>query len=389
MKVKVLVFFVFHFMNLFTQETNDEVFRANFDKARAFLLEGKTSKALPILQELSSQFPNNSNINYLLGVCFIEQEDVNDYSIYFLEKAQKDVTLDYSPSSYLEKRAPVFLYYFLVVAYAQNRLCRKAENAFYQFHSLYGVQKSDFYVNDAKNWVNKCELPKELANEIPHVEKALEVDTSSYQVPVASNEYSGKKTYITKKIEYTTSKPLYGVQVGAYSKLIPIYKFDGLKNVDAFMDHEGMIRYVIGHFGSKIQAETLLEVIKSKGYPDAFIVDVNSERKYSDELVIFNDKSIHKKSTDKKDIDFSVQIGAFRDSIPSQLAEKYLLVDHIEEYIQDDLTILMSGKFKKYQEAKNYKDQLLSMGIPGVFIIAFNHGVKVPVEKHMISLDDE
>ena len=81
---------------------------------------------------------------------------------------------------------------------------------------------------------------------------------------------------VTKTISYTTKAPLWGVQIGAFKEVIPTSRFDNIKNVDAFVDKEGLIRYVVGHFSYKQQAESLLEVIQESGIPDAFIVEAKA-----------------------------------------------------------------------------------------------------------------
>lgn len=374
---------------LHAQSPDDFEYRREFDRVRNYLLDGQTHQALPMLQSMVEKYPNNSNLNYLLGVCYTESPEVTDMSIYHLEKARKDVSPDYSANSYLEQKAPVFLYYFLVVAYAQNKLCRKAEDAFFQFHSLYGSYKEDFYVSDARLWVKKCEIPEELQLAETKTQTAFEKQSTERNTPQPQEVESGKRSYVTKPVEYSTNRPLYGVQVGAFSRVVPVYKFEGLKNVEAFLDHEGFIRYVVGHFSSRSQAESLLKIIRSAGYKDAFIVDVNKEKVFSEELVIYNEKSIHKKEDKVENIDFSVQIGAFRDSIPGELAQKYLLIDDIREMPQDNLTILLTGSFKSYADAQSQKDQLIQMGIPGAFVVAFKNGQKIPLKKSMITGKEE
>src|SRR5690606_33498078 len=116
---------------------------------------------------------------------------------------------------------------------------------------------------------------------------------------------------LTEKIKYTTRTPLYGVQIGSTSEVIPVNRFGDLKNIDAFVDKDGIIRYVVGHFSYKRQAESLLEVLKEKGFTDAFVVNVNDERKYSNSVVSFNNNNIRSQLIGK--VEFAVQLGAFRD----------------------------------------------------------------------------
>jgi len=363
MRLLIAIFFL---SCLFSAQADDKYFQGRFNTAKSYLAEGKTAEALPIFQQLVDIDPTNSNLHYLLGVCYTEESIITDKSIVHLEKSIKNVSIEYDPSSYKERRTPIFVYYFLVVAYSQNKLCEQSQEAYQYFVSVYGKSEKDFYIKDAKEWVKKC-TEKILARE---------------DKPIKTTEkpkYNGE--IVTKTIVYTTSSPLYGVQVGAFSRLVPVYEFENVKNVEAFMDKNGVVRYVIGHFRIRKQAETLLSVVKKASYPDAFIVDVNSERKYRKEVVSVDNQSLKKKPLKPK-VDFKVQIGAFQDSIPGWLAEKYLQVDGIEETDEGDLTVLTSGLFPHYEEAATYREELLQLGIPGAFVVAYNRqNQKVALKK--------
>ncbi|MBL4624199.1 MAG: SPOR domain-containing protein, partial [Flavobacteriales bacterium] len=183
---------------------------------------------------------------------------------------------------------------------------------------------------------------------------------------------------------YSVMQPLYGVQVGAFSDLVPIREeFDNLKNVEAFMDREGILRYVIGHFSTKSQATSLLKVIKETGYQDAFIVDVNEQKRFSNEVIIVDNLSFKTHITG--DIEFRVQIGAFKDSIPSELAKIYLTVDNIDEVQDNGLTLLQVGHWELYNDALYKRSKLKDLGIPGPFIVAYDKRQKLSVraaQKH-------
>lgn len=355
-------------------KSQDGDYQVVFEQARNYLLEGHTDKALPLLKDICDKYPSNANINYLLGVCYTESEIISTQSIKHLEKAAQNVSMEYSPSSYLEKRAPVFVYYFLVVAYSQNRLCEKSVEAFYKFQDSYPKGNQDYYIEDAKSWAEKCaalEFEAEMA-----IDTVASIDTVS--------KSAEDLLITTKEVNYTTTSPIYAIQVGAFSRFVPVYDFKGLKNVEAFMDKNNTLRYVIGHFTFLRQAETLLKVVKDAGYQDAFIVDVNKEKKYSQEIISVNNQSIKKRIKLDLDLDFSVQIGAFKDSIPASLAAKYLSVEGINERPQNELTVLTSGSFKTYKEAIRYKEQLLDLGIPGAFIVAFKDGEKVALTSEIV-----
>ena len=121
-----------------------------------------------------------------------------------------------------------------------------------------------------------------------------------------------KESIVTKEIEYTTSSPLYGIQVGAFNELVPIREeFDDLKNVEAFMDTSGILRYIVGHFSIRSQADKLLLAIKKIGYNDAFIVNVNEVNRFSNEVVIVDNMSF--KTHIMGQVTFKVQIGVFKE----------------------------------------------------------------------------
>ncbi|MBL4818016.1 MAG: SPOR domain-containing protein, partial [Deltaproteobacteria bacterium] len=329
----------------------DEEFRVKFNMAKNHLHHGKIERALPIFQELSNLDSTNANINYLLGVCYTEDPIISYKSIYYLEKAVNSIIMKYDIISYKEKGAPIFAYYYLSIAYSQHGKCEEATEAKSQFHSMYGIEKNDYYIRDVQRWIKKCHSKPEASAKKDSLASAVET------------------SIVTKTIDYTTESPLYGVQIGAFSRLDPRRYFNGLKNVEAFMDKAGTIRYVIGHFIHRSQAAALQKLVEFAGYKDAYIVDVNQEKIYSEEVISINNISL-KAPKDKAPmitgkVDFTVQIGAFRDSIPIDLVLIYLQVEGIKELSQDDLTLLTVGSLPTYEEAEVKKEELLKMGIPG------------------------
>lgn len=350
-----LIFFSFLSYNSFSQSGS---FGEKYGIAKKLLAQNETAKALPFFQDLYKSDPNNSNINYLLGICLTEESSRSPESVIHLEKAIKDISLDYDGFSALEKRAPLFVYYYLTIAYSQHNRCSDAAKAKNYFQSLYGMEKRDYYIADAEKWVEKCRKNK------LHTEE-----------PIAEKKTHEQDTFITKRVDYTALAPLYGVQVGAFSKSIPVYEFDGLKNVEAFIDNDGRVRYVIGNFIYRSQAENLLKTVQNAGYGDAFIVDVNKEKKFSEELVIANNASLYKNSIEE--VRFKVQIGAFKDLIPSEIAEIYLKLEGIEERHENNFTILSIGNFASYEEAEKYKTTILDQGISDAFIVAYSDEKKI------------
>ena len=367
--LKIVIIWIYLFaafaVNAETKDTPE--FRDKFYLAKSLLAKGKTEEALPLYQQLLSEDSTNANLSYLLGVCYTEKLKGTDKSIYHLQQGVNNISLEYDPATHRESSAPVFAWYYLTIAFSQNNRCEEAAEAADRFMSLYGKHKNDFYTRDADKWVGKC----------------MARNPSLIKNKVASGKpIILQREVVTKKVEYSTRTPLFAVQIGAYSRFVPMWRFDGLKNVDAFMDNDGMIRYVIGHFTYVSQANMLLKQIWTVGYEDAFIVNINDARKYrterySESVVSVDDVSF--KAEIRGKVDYRIQLGAFRESIPEELVQLYLKLEGICESADKGLTVLTRGSYPTYEEAAMERRILADMGIPKPFIVAYNYNRKVSV----------
>ena len=87
---------------------------------------------------------------------------------------------------------------------------------------------------------------------------------------------------------------------------------------------------------------------------------------------------------------FKVQIGAFKDEVPLDMANKFLKIAKkgIRNYNDENgLTIYSVGVFKTYDEAAKVKgDVATEAAINDAFIVAYKDGVKISVEDDARSL---
>ena len=394
MKKTLVLLFVFLLCRV-SYSTEDNDFQKNFNIAKQHLSQRRILKALPYLQYLNQRFPKNANLKYLIGVCYAEEEIVNPLTIKLLEDASEKSSLDYDPNSLEETRVPIYVYYYLSLAYSQNKMCEEAKVAREKFVEIY-PHKDPFYIEESKKWIEKCERmivkPEEdsipsFPDFIPFSTEENKVESSISKDEIPKNEVVEKKPtlniypkhVVTKKVEFSTHNPLYGVQLGAYKEVVPVSRFNDMKNVDAFMDKNGLIRYVVGHFAIYSQAESLLKIIQERGYPDAFIVNVNNERKFRDEVVSVDNINI--RASLKGKVQYRIQIGAFSEEISQQTANMYLKIDGIEENQGESYTFLTVGNFKTYEEAKAYLQAIKDIGIKDVFVVALNNGKKISLQQ--------
>lgn len=354
------IFFTLLAVSVFsqTETTYDESYQEKFDQVRFCLGGGRTGEAFVLLQDLYKVDSTNHYTNYLMGICYTEQNIVTPLSVKHLKYASENMMDVYTYIPYTEKRSPVYVWYYLTKAYSQNGMCQEAKEASERFYKAYRREENDYFVVNIKNFLLKCKRNK------PY---ALKKQTD--------------KNLITKEVEYTTTNNLYGVQVGAFKELVPIREeFFNLKNVEAFIDKDNVVRYVVGHFGIKKQAESLLEVIRDLGYKDAFVVDVNQESRFSREVIIVDHISF--KAGLQGKVYYSVQIGAFSntDSIPENLAKLYVKIEDLKEIPDAGLIILTSGHFETYEDAVVHRDKMMKMGIIDAFVVAFNQGRKISLK---------
>ena len=373
----------------------------------------KLNQAIPILEKLWAKDPANANLNYLLGLCYVKEDMQIPKSVELLETASSIYTSEYESGSKTERRAPEYVYYYMTIAYSKNGQCEEALRSLNKFYQVY-TYNDEYYLVDGQKWVRECNLDRKEEEEKPDeaiasVESAAtENDEASdetiEQTPALSKEQEAsleiaqeikternepqiKERLIpfddwdelrTREVNYTTMTSLYGIQVAALIDLKPTRDFENLKNVEVYVDENGIFRYVIGRFPYKKQAESLLAKIRERGYEDAFIVDVNRPN-YEQEVLGVGAENINWHI--QGSVDFRVQVGAFRTIVSSSVAEKYLEVDGIKENQQNDLVILTVGNFAQYDQAAAYREELKSIGIEDAFVVSFNLGNKIPLKE--------
>ena len=359
-------------------------FQKNFNIAKRHLSNREISDALPYLLYLNQKNPKNANLKYLIGFCYVELEIINPKTIELITEASNKMSLEYNPNTIEEQRVPIYVYYYLSIAYAQNKECELAEKNRDIFMDIYPYDDL-YYPDESMRWIKNCGSMNAQPEQMPLPNfpdfkpfvspkkvkpLATKPEGSVQKTKLVTQEPKTTQEIKTQRLEYSTQSPLYGVQLGAFKEAVPVSRFSGLKNVDAFMDKSGWIRYVVGHFSIYSQAEKLQKIIQEKGYTDAFVVNVNQEKKFGDEVVSVNNVNIKANAIGK--VEYRIQIGAFNEQIPTESAELYFKIEGIEEHREQEVTYLTVGKFKTYAEAKAYSQGIIDVGLVDAFVIAIS-----------------
>jgi tetratricopeptide (TPR) repeat protein len=122
-----------------------------FAQAESHYLYGEYELANPLYLTIASFVPDNYNIIYKIGNCYLNIPDEKQKAIEFLEKAVKSAASDAKITQLKEKRAPLDAYFSLARAYMINNEIEKAINTFKVFQKLIsetkdkgGFQNTDF-----------------------------------------------------------------------------------------------------------------------------------------------------------------------------------------------------------------------------------------------------
>lgn len=358
----------------------------------------KFEEALPMLYELDKLDTDNPNIKYLIGVCYVATNTEKDKALELLQNALKYSTEEYNPSYYKERRTPIYTLYYLGVCYCYHKRCDDAKKSFDEFIGIIGDNSND-YVQDARSRLAECFGPQKIAavTPQPEVEKAApaEIKEEKKSEPTAVSASSSPKTDLKgnpdlvkglrmRKVLYPKKDPLYAVQVGAFTQQLPNTNFPNLKNVKSFVDNEGIIRYVVGGVAIRATAEAIKKVIIEAGYKDAFIVDINSEAKFEQEVFnAFNPEVVNAQTKKWAKLEYKVQIGAYRtrEKMNEDMARKFIQIEGIVPIEDGGMTLLTVGSFGNYEDVKNYKKILVEQGVPDAFIIVYKNGKKTSTKE--------
>lgn len=134
-------------------------FNQKFLEANTLMEESMFNVALPIWLDLVAQQPENSNINYKIGVCYIHSGNEKKKALPFLKKAIEKTTSNYDPFSSAEEKAPVETNFYLARAYHLNY---ELDLAMTHYNSLKEkIGKKHYLFNELEHYTKQCVHAKE------------------------------------------------------------------------------------------------------------------------------------------------------------------------------------------------------------------------------------
>jgi len=152
------LFYILIPSKIYSQEDID--LKEKFLEAESYFLFEEYTEALPAYLILNENDPTNDNINYRIGVCYLNITYEKEKSIEFLEKASKNITLDYKEGSFKETRCPLEVYFFLGDAYRVNDNLDKALENYHKFMNELNEEVYNKHIVEEQ--ILACERAKKL-----------------------------------------------------------------------------------------------------------------------------------------------------------------------------------------------------------------------------------
>ncbi|MBA3901433.1 MAG: PD40 domain-containing protein, partial [Bacteroidetes bacterium] len=195
------ILFLFIVNAVFPQDIDRSLFKEKFTEAQFHIEYENYKLALPIFLELHKMDPENPNVNFKVGFCFIKSNIRKTEAIEYLEKAVINVSPNYDDLNPFEKKSPVNAYYYLGLAYHLNYNFDKAIATFDKFKSL--ISKKHYMVADA----NRAIVISLNAKEFVANKKDYKIDCLSDSINTPYPEYSPVISLDEKTLIFTSRRP--------------------------------------------------------------------------------------------------------------------------------------------------------------------------------------
>ncbi|MFH2141981.1 MAG: SPOR domain-containing protein, partial [Bacteroidota bacterium] len=201
---------------------------------------------------------------------------------------------------------------------------------------------------------------------------------------------------------------LYTVQIGVYKQPITHDKLYNLKPIYEEKTQYGFTRYTTGIFNDYNIADAEKDRIVKLGIGDAFVTAYFNGKRLSvgeaknieksngsdifanTESVKMTEQPVNNTSTDLGDtknieIVFKVQIGAYKEQVPTSVVGDFIKVastQGLDQYKDvNGITIYSVGNFKSYDQATQMKSVLINDGIKDAFVVSYNGKQKIPINE--------
>ncbi len=209
-----------------------------FMDAEAWFYFQDYKNSLPLYKRVHEAYPENDNINYKIGFCYLNIDGQKRKAIPYLEKAAENITYNYTRESFYERKAPVDVLFYLGNAYRIDNQLKKARETYKKFENKVKNRNSIFFDKSRYDFeylqkqLEACDIAKEMMNNpVNYTAENLGLPVNTPQSefnPVVSGD--GKTMVFTAEKKFYTGVFMSKKEGGKWSppiNLLPQLGIDG------------------------------------------------------------------------------------------------------------------------------------------------------------------
>jgi outer membrane protein OmpA-like peptidoglycan-associated protein/tetratricopeptide (TPR) repeat protein len=189
----------------FQLNAQKDLIREDFYDAEFFLLEEEYKEALYSFQKVyNAGYQENANINYRMGICYLNFPGQKAKAIPHLEKAVKNVSPAYKEGYLTELSAPIDAWLYLGNAY---RICYQLDDAidsYNKFISL-AIKANPMDIEFTKQQIESCKRAKEAIKKPANIDKK----NLGKEFNTGMNNFQGVYSGDNNSMAYMTSQKFY------------------------------------------------------------------------------------------------------------------------------------------------------------------------------------
>jgi len=169
--------------NTIAQQKESEIaLREYFIDAEFFLAQEFYLDALnDYLQVYQRGYQDNPNINYRIGICYLNISGQKEKSIAYFEKAKQSISTKYKENTLKEKNAPIDVYLYLGNAYRVNNRLSEAIDSYNKYKELLPENETNLhrYVDQQ---IEACNIANDFMNnpvELEYVNMGQDINSNN------------------------------------------------------------------------------------------------------------------------------------------------------------------------------------------------------------------
>jgi outer membrane protein OmpA-like peptidoglycan-associated protein len=201
----ILVGILLNFQLVISQEEPSESLRTAFQDGEFFFAREAYIDALAEYMSVYKRgYDNNANLNYRIGVSYLNLPGQKDKSIPYLQKAIQDVSLNHIEGQLREKTAPIDAFLYLGDAYRIDNQLDKAILSYTKYIEYFDSPE-DINVKYANSQIKACKYAKELMAK-PVV---LETENLGEEINTSGSNFAAVTSGDGSTLVYMSELPFY------------------------------------------------------------------------------------------------------------------------------------------------------------------------------------